>query len=214
MVSKNKKAIIWDWNGTLLNDVEICIDCMNILLKARNLSLLDHDAYKNVFTFPVKAYYQKLGFNFTDEEFEKPATEFIDLYYQNLHRADLFKPANELLSKLKLAGYHQSILSAMEHERLVQSLIDKKVFQLFDQVAGIDDHYAHSKLEIGYDLLNKINFNFNEILMIGDTLHDLEVAKKLGIEILLVANGHQSKERLLAETPNVVDDFSEIMGLL
>lgn len=214
MVSKNKKAIIWDWNGTLLNDVEICIDCMNKLLGARNLSLLDQDAYKDVFTFPVKAYYQKLGFNFTTEEFEKPATEFIDLYYQNLHRADLFKPVNEILSQLKSKGYHQSILSAMEHERLVESLKDKKVFHLFDQVAGIEDHYAHSKLDNGYNLLNKLSFKMEEILIVGDTLHDLEVARKLGVEILLVANGHQSKERLLAETPNVINDFSEIIDFL
>ena len=68
---KNKKAIIWDWNGTLLDDVELCINSMNLLLKERNLQALTIDRYREIFTFPVKEYYQKAGFNFKTENFEK-----------------------------------------------------------------------------------------------------------------------------------------------
>jgi phosphoglycolate phosphatase len=211
---KNKKAIIWDWNGTLLNDIDICIECMNRLLDARNLDTLEKVRYRDIFTFPVREYYRRLGFNFDFEEFEKPAIEFIDLYYENLHRVDLFDSVPDVLSAFKERDYHQSILSAMEHERLLLNLKAKNVFPYFDQVAGIEDHYAHSKLEIGKDLMNKINFKPEEILLIGDTIHDFEVANGLGVEALLVAKGHQSKKRLLKKTSNVVDDFSEILHLL
>ena len=68
---KAYKHIIWDWNGTLLDDVDIVIDCMNSLLKKRNLPLLHVDKYKDIFTFPVKDYYSQLGFDFTTEPFEK-----------------------------------------------------------------------------------------------------------------------------------------------
>lgn len=214
MIFKNKKAIIWDWNGTLLDDIEICIECMNRLLELRDLDPINTATYRDVFTFPVREYYRRLGFDFEMEEFEKPAIEFIDLYYNNLHRADLFTSVPDVLNALKERDYHQSILSAMEHERLLLSLKAKNIFSYFDQVAGIDDHYAHSKLDIGKDLLKKINIKREEILLIGDTIHDFEVAEGLGIEALLVAKGHQSKKRLLVKTPNVVDDFSEILELL
>lgn len=214
MIKENKKAIIWDWNGTLLNDTDLCVNCMNSLLENRRLQPLDKERYRNIFTFPVREYYRKAGFDFDEEEFEKPANEFIDLYYENLNKASLFPPVERILNLLKEKGYYQSILSAMEHERLLLSLEDKKVFSYFDSVAGINDHYAHSKLEIGQDLLKKMIFKPAEIILVGDTLHDLNVANELGVEVLLVADGHQSKQRLLAETLNVVDELSEILEFL
>ena len=214
MVYNTKKAIIWDWNGTLLNDIDICVECMNRLLEVRKLEKLDTLAYREIFTFPVREYYRRLGFDFDLEEFEKPAIEFIDLYYEKLPDADLFATATDLLSLLKERKYHLSILSAMEHERLLLSLKAKNVFHFFDLISGIDDHYAHSKLEMGKDLLKKMIFKPEEILLIGDTIHDFEVASDLGVDALLVAKGHQSKKRLLEKTPNVIDDLSEILELL
>jgi phosphoglycolate phosphatase len=75
---KQLKSIIWDWNGTLLNDLDFCISTINILLKKRELPLLNHYSYKEVFSFPVKDYYQAVGFDFSKEDFAIPAQEFID----------------------------------------------------------------------------------------------------------------------------------------
>ncbi|MCK4288095.1 MAG: HAD hydrolase-like protein, partial [Bacteroidales bacterium] len=61
------KTIIWDWNGTLLNDIDICINSINILLEHRNIENLTKEIYKEIFTFPVKDYYSKAGFDFTKE---------------------------------------------------------------------------------------------------------------------------------------------------
>jgi phosphoglycolate phosphatase len=211
---ENIKSIIWDWNGTLLNDAEICVFCMNKLLGDRNLETLNINRYRDIFTFPVKAYYQKAGFDFSEEDFEKPAMEFIQHYYKNLPLADLFEPVHSILSKFDKMGYHQSILSAMEHESLMQSLKDKNVLHYFNLISGINDHYAHSKLEIGIELLEKTGFSKNETLFVGDTIHDYEVGSELGVKVLLIANGHQSKERLLSKTSNVVDEITDVLNYL
>jgi phosphoglycolate phosphatase len=63
-------GIIWDWNGTLLDDTELSVQTMNQMLQKRNLQQLTHASYKEVFSFPVKDYYRKIGFNFTSEPFE------------------------------------------------------------------------------------------------------------------------------------------------
>lgn len=210
---KSKKAIVWDWNGTLLNDLEICVYCMNKLLLSRNLQKLTIKKYKEIFTFPVKEYYQKAGFDFEREPFEIPATEFITLYHKELNKASLFSNVTQVLDYISRIGLSQSILSAMEHDSLVKSLTDTGIVNYFELVSGIDNHYAHSKLEIGEDLIEKIETPKNQLLVIGDTLHDLDVANALGIDCLLIANGHQSKERLLARTPNVTEEIVDIIGL-
>lgn len=206
-----KKVIIWDWNGTLLNDTDICVSCMNRVLEKRGLELLDTQRYREIFTFPVKDYYLKAGLDLNKEAFEIPAMEFINLYHESLHSADLFPCVKDVLINFKKRGYYQAVLSAMEHESLEISLKDKGVYPYFNAITGINDHYAHSKLEIGQELMKTISFDKNDILLIGDSLHDLEVADELGVECVLVANGHQSYKRLSERASIVLKELIEVL---
>ncbi|MEA3444049.1 MAG: HAD hydrolase-like protein [Bacteroidota bacterium] len=76
----NIKHIIWDYNGTLLNDLDVCVDVINKVLGRRGLDKLSREAYQAVFDFPVKNYYEKIGFDFQKESFEIVGTEFIEEY--------------------------------------------------------------------------------------------------------------------------------------
>ena len=207
------KTIIWDWNGTLLNDAGFCVTCMNKVLEKRNMQKIDINQYRDSFTFPVKEYYKTIGFDFKKEKFEVPAMEFIDQYYSHLSEAELHTCATDVLEFFKRSGIKQLVLSAMEHENLLVSLTDKGIIDFFDDISGINDHYAHSKLEMGMDLIERTGIILNTALMIGDTIHDLEVASELGIDCILVSNGHQSKERLQKATPNVISKLSDIISL-
>lgn len=211
---QNIKAVIWDWNGTLLNDIDICILCINKSLESRNLKPINRDKYVDIFTFPVKDYYEKAGFDFSKEKFEIPAMEFIDLYYQNLNIAKLFDESKSVLQQLEKKGIKQYVLSAMEHKNLMKSLRDFGIYDFFIDINGIDNHYAHSKLDIGRGLLKNIPFKNNEIILVGDTLHDKDVADGLGINHILVSNGHQSKKRLQQETSKVLNNLHEFLNLI
>ena len=70
--------IVWDWNGTILNDVNICVDVINALLKRRRMKEISINEYKNSFCFPVINYYKKLGFNFKKESFDSIAVEYMN----------------------------------------------------------------------------------------------------------------------------------------
>ncbi|MEN8118654.1 MAG: HAD hydrolase-like protein, partial [Bacteroidota bacterium] len=108
------QSIIWDWNGTLLNDLDFCISTINTLLKNRNLDLLDRETYKEVFSFPVKDYYAAIGFDFSKEDFAVPAREFIDLYDNGVKNCSLHPSAIEVLAWFQKKGIRQFVLSAMK----------------------------------------------------------------------------------------------------
>ena len=76
----NIKHIVWDWNGTLLDDLWLSIKAINIVLKRHNLPQVNAKKYLNLFIFPVIEYYKKLGYDFKINSFEKVGTEFIDEY--------------------------------------------------------------------------------------------------------------------------------------
>jgi phosphoglycolate phosphatase len=203
--------IIWDWNGTLLNDLNLCIMSINTLLERRKLPLLSNQSYREVFSFPVRDYYMAIGFDFKTEEFAIPAQEFIDLYETGVSGCSLHDQAVEVLSHFRDKGCRQFVLSAMHQDMLVKTLKHNDIYHYFEGVAGLDDHYAVSKVERGRQLIARFNINREHTLMIGDTNHDSEVAHDLGIACVLVADGHQSVQRLEKTGTPVVKNLAELM---
>jgi phosphoglycolate phosphatase len=206
-------VIVWDFNGTLLNDMQVCIDCMNRMLKERKLPPLDLERYREVFTFPVRDYYLALGFDFEKEPFEIPAHRFIDLYRENLHNAPLHADAEEMLRYFRERNYRQIILSAMEQDFLEETLAAKGILGYFDKICGITNHLGEGKLDMARELLAAIPVDPQEIKLIGDTLHDYEVAKGCGISCILVANGHQSFARLKSLDCLVLEEMKQLVTI-
>lgn len=188
--------IIWDYNGTLLNDVKLCVDVINGLLKKRGIPLMTVQKYKEMFDFPVKDYYEKIGFDFEKESFEIVGTEFITEYDKRQKTSNLYPGVEELLSEIKSSGIKQSILSARKEEQLLEELKSFNIYDYFEEIVGLNDHYAGGKVERGIKLIKKLKVPKNKILMIGDTKHDAEVAKEAGIDCILLSHGHHTKEKL------------------
>jgi len=205
-------TIIWDFNGTLLNDMQVCIDCMNVMLKERDLAVLDLKRYREIFTFPVRDYYLSLGFDFLKEPFEIPAHQFIDLYREKLHLAPLQTDAMAILDHFHRQKIQQVILSAMEQEFLDDTLKSKGILKYFDKVAGITNHLGEGKLEMARELISFLGRKPEEIYLIGDTVHDYEVAQGSNISCIIIAQGHQSYERLKTLDCLVLEDMKTLPG--
>lgn len=208
------KHIIWDYNGTLLNDASLSVEIINELLFARGLNSMSLQRYKETFDFPVKEYYRRAGFDFEKESFEIVGSEFIKEYDKRQVNLLLQNGAKELLLEIKSIGIKQSVLSAREEKPLINELKKFKIFNLFEDVFGLNNYYAGSKLEQGKKLISKINLPKNEILMIGDTRHDAEVAKDVGISCILLSHGHQTKEKLLTCGVEVLNNFEELKNFI
>lgn len=211
---KRYKHIIWDWNGTLLDDVNIVVNVMNNLLERRNLPLLDIEKYKDIFTFPVKEYYAQLGFDFNVQSFEELAYEFISEFSSEKYQFRLHPGAEEVLSLINRIGISQSILSASQEQDLTAVINDMNIREYFVRVVGLNNHYAISKVERGIDLLTDLGFEPKDVLLIGDTIHDCEVAKEMGCDCLLICNGHQSYQRISNCRAAIVNTVIDVVDFI
>ena len=172
--------------------------------------MLSLTTYRDIFTFPVKEYYIKAGFNFDHESFDEVAIEFIEMYADKVKNANIFPEVSGILSRFKKAGFHQYIVSAMEHEFLEETLEKKGIIKLLDGFSGITDHFAGSKLEMAKRFIQTQKINPATSCFIGDTLHDFDVSENLGLPCLLVASGHQSEIRLRRSGAPVFHSLSEV----
>lgn len=202
--------IIWDWNGTLLDDIDLSLSTINKMLKKRTLDTLTKERYREIFTFPVKDYYVKAGFDFEKEEWNDMAHEFIYQFLAEVNQCNLTASSLETLSFFSSLGCKQAIISAMQHTELVKSVSHLNIFHFFEHIGGIDDHLAGGKVENALNYLHKNSINPENTFLFGDTLHDAEVANELGCKCILVATGHQSFERLLTSGFPVVMSLKEI----
>lgn len=200
-----KKHIIWDWNGTLLNDVDHAVNVMNSLLKEHNLASIDKARYRNIFDFPVLKYYEQLGFDFQKESFENLCHKFVDRFMSGVQQLPLIPEVKEVLNQLHKEGIAQSVLSATDQLNL-DSMIDHfELKNTFKYVYGIDNKLAGSKIDRGHELIQTSKIDKSHTVIIGDTLHDLEVAEALGIDAVLISHGHQSHSRLKARHSKVIE---------
>lgn len=214
METRKYTHIIWDWNGTLLNDAWLCVEVMNEMLEERDLPPLSLEKYRTIFDFPVRDYYAKLGFDFDSESFEKVGMEFMIMYNLRQNECALFSEVPEILESMKKKGYKQYILSAREENELKHETDKLGVSPYFEAITGLNDHYAHGKADIGKTFLKTIANPDNHILFIGDTHHDAEVASELGIDCILIPNGHHSEERILDCGVPVAYSLDELLEYL
>ena len=206
------KHIIWDWNGTLLDDRWLCVEGINQALVKRNLPPISEDRYRKIFTFPVKEYYKKLGFDFDNEPFEVAGDEFVDYYGKNFHKAKLQKGSRTLLSEIQSKSISQSILSAAMESYLKSWIYAHKLEIYFSEIVGIDNQYADGKIQEGIKLINRLPFKRRDIVMIGDTNHDSDVAEELNINCILINHGHVDSKRLKKTGRTVVSNLMDIIN--
>lgn len=200
-----KRHVIWDWNGTLLGDIDHAVRTVNRMLSEESLPEITLEDYKKVFGFPVIKYYQKLGFKTSPEYFQVLCERFNEYFLEGLPGCSLWPGAREALMQIKAEGKMQSILSASEQNILNGALKHFAIEAYFDHTYGIADKLAGSKIERGRELLEKAQTPLAQTVLIGDTDHDLEVGEALGIDVILVGHGHQCPTRLKAIHHTVID---------
>ena len=214
--SKSYKHIIWDWNGTLFNDVELCANVMNLLLTQESLPNISIKKYKEIFTFPVIEYYRIAGHTFERNSFEVLGKQFMDEYETRKNDCGLFPGVIELLALLKSKNIRQHLLSAYEQNSLNNILKYFAIDSYFQNIVGLENIYAGGKSHLAKKLAMKIRSNgtAGNILLIGDTIHEFEVAKEINSDCILISHGHQDEERLLKLGIPVAKDFEELYNLL
>ncbi|MBN2596692.1 HAD hydrolase-like protein [Labilibaculum sp.] len=206
------KAIIWDYNGTLLDDLSIGLKSINQMLIKRKLPVLSQESYRDVFTFPVKKYYESVGFDFEKEDWDCTAKEFISNYKSLLPESSIFPEAIQLLSHFSSLGKKQFILSAMEQNMLNASVANENISNFFSEISGIDNIYASSKIKNGIKMIENHQLSAKDVCLLGDTTHDYEVAQELGCNCILIAAGHQSITKLKQTgCPIVVNHLNDII---
>jgi len=212
---KKTTVVLWDWNGTLLDDRLFTLDCLNDLLKQHGYSQrYGVAAYLELFDFPIEEYYKKAGFDFARHPYPMLAEEFMARYNPGSAVCGPVPGAEATLRTLQGMGLRQVILSATRRDTLQRQVTDRGLQHYFEELIGLGDIYGKSKVQAGIDWMQRTGIDPACAVMIGDTLHDAEVAAAMGARCILVTTGHHSRRKLETAGCPVADDLRQIPDLL
>ncbi len=206
------KTLIWDYNGTILNDVGMSVKLENMMMARRHMNkTITMEEYRELFCFPIIDYYKKVGYTFENETYEDISVEYNALYDQMFDECTLADGFTELIQLSLKKGYQNVILSACEHNKLNAQCRQLGIDQYFREILGIDNILGGSKVDMAKHWMIRSGVNPDDCMYLGDTEHDLDTAQAIGItNCFLVANGHQAYDVLKKRTQHVVHSLREI----
>ena len=214
-MSSSYKHIIWDWNGTLLNDIALCLQVLNRLLARRGRVSITLEDYRRNFGFPVIHFYKYLGLEADEASFQQVSREFIEDYETYwFEECALHPEAAKILAQLAQSGISHSVLSAAKQEALNAGIQHFGIRRHFLGLAGADNIYAEGKIGKGRYWVRQLDWDPEEIVLIGDTVHDYEVAQAIGTDCILLAHGHHSFQRLAKTGVSVAHSLQELVPLI
>lgn len=184
--------VIWDWNGTLADDVDCTVDCVNDLLLRLGLPKTDREEYLGMICPSIREYYAKL-IDLEQFPLEQALLSFQQSYAARIDSVPLMAGAEELLSALKARGCAQHIVSSFEHNAMAAHVRRLGVFELFDSVSGAGDILCGSKGDRAKRIADRAP---GGAVYIGDSINDYNTAVTAGCDCILIAKGHQNRRDL------------------
>ena len=207
------KYIIWDWNGTLLNDIGASLASVNDMLAARGREPIDIVYYKECISVPIIGFYEKV-FDMEKEDYSQIIKQYNEGYLHYLKDVGLTDGTIEALEYFKQNGAKQVVVSSSNNEQVLQNVKKYGILDYFDEILGSGDYFAGSKIERAKAYLYRNNARSSEILVIGDLEHDAEMADTLGADCILLTSGHEHPERLKNTKKPLADTLFQVLNMV
>lgn len=206
--------IVWDWNGTLLDDLDIVIESLNVGTARFGVDPIDHDGYRDHFTRPVRGFYESLFDRpVSDMEWAQLNKSFHDEYEARAERATLTTGARETIDRVVELGWSQSLLSMSMHDHLLEIVALHGIADRFVSIDGLPNATGGLKARHLETHLAKLQREPTTVLLIGDTPDDAMAARGVGAGIVLYDGGSHHLDALHALGAPVAGTLEEALDV-
>lgn len=208
--------VVWDWNGTLFDDLTIVVQSVNATLERFGAGPIAADDYRDHYTRPVHRFYDRLlGRAVTEEEWEWIDRTFHDVYRNLLHLGDLTHDARAALDAVAGEGQSQSLLSMWWHDELVPMAGRLGVAAYMARIDGNRGEAGETKaahLSSHLTRLRSEGWRVGGAVVIGDSLDDAVAAAEAGVDAVLYDGGSHHRHELEAAGVPIADTLLDAVG--
>lgn len=211
-MSPARTHLVWDWNGTLLNDLSLVVACTNAAFTSVGGPTVTEDEHRVRFRRPVAEYYADvLGRAVDAEQFGQLDRIFHDAYRSGLTTCEL---AADARTAMRAWPGDQSLLSMWFHDELVPTVHRFGLTGHFRRVDGLRGTVGGDrKAESLQKHLAELGVDGGSVVLIGDSIDDADAATAVGARAVLYTGGFTDPARLRASGHPVADTLTEAVTL-
>lgn len=210
----DRKHLVWDWNGTLLDDLPIVVEAVSRSIAMFGFDPITADDYRDHYTRPVRHFYDNLfGRVVADQEWLRLNATFHDVYFDLAGEADLAPDANEALDLLDEAGWGQSLLSMSPHDWLTVIVERLRITERMALVDGLSGPTGGLKATHMEEHLRLLGIDGDSVVVVGDTPDDVAAARHVGARAVLFHGGSHHIEVLEAEGVPIAETLVDAVEL-
>ncbi|WP_027157343.1 HAD family hydrolase [Methylobacter luteus] len=194
--------IIFDWDGTLVDSIDWIVTCLQHAAVSCNCTIPERQAAKDVIGLSTKNAIQTL-FTGADEETRNQLMScYIEAFFaRQISRDDLFAGVYEMLVQLKRAGFQLAVATGKSRAGLDKALQATGTEDLFDITRCADETASKPDPAMVLDIIQHVEVANERTLMVGDSIHDMQMALNAQIASIAVSCGAHSKEILQQYNP-------------
>ncbi|MFE2556800.1 HAD family hydrolase [Streptomyces sp. NPDC059352] len=209
------KHLVWDWNGTLLDDTSAVIGATNAAFAEIGLEPITLERYRELYTVPVPKFYERLmGRLPTDAEWIVMDGAFHRHYRPRAEGCGLTLGAAELLAARQDSGFTQSLLSLAPHAELIPLVRRHGIAERFVRMDGrVGDSTDGKSGHMVRHLAALSDVPADRVVVIGDAADDAVAAAHVGAKAVLYTGGSHSRASLERVGVPVVDSLTEAVAV-
>ncbi|NOR41832.1 MAG: HAD-IIIA family hydrolase [Gammaproteobacteria bacterium] len=218
---KKFPLIVFDWDGTLVDSIERIVTSLQHASKqAARINISENQA-KNVIGLglmeAITQLHPELDAKHNITELENIADTYRHHYlFENPTPAPLFTGVNQLLDELRHDGYTLAISTGKSRAGLKQSIEEHDVNDYFATTRCAGENKSKPHPEMLHEILHELNFSADEAVMIGDSIHDLEMANNANMKCIGVTHGVHDAKTLENHNPLIclsnIADLSDYLN--
>jgi phosphoglycolate phosphatase len=199
--SKQYPLIVFDWDGTLFDSAAVITDCIQQAARDMALPVPDRRTASHVIGLGLHDSLRSAVPSLPAERY----MDFVALYRKHFNAQqeamDLFPGVREMLEDLCSREFKLAIATGKSRRGLDVALQATGIGALFVASRCADEAQPKPHPAMLLELMDELALTARQLLMVGDTSHDLGMATNAGVDAVAVAYGAHPGEALRALTP-------------
>jgi len=214
-VSKRYDLLIFDWDGTLLDSAGVIVACIQQASADLGWAVPSREAASHIIGLGLKEAVQALFPDKPESDYPLLVERYRYHYLAQDHEIPLFEGARELIRELHDRGFTLAVATGKARRGLARAFEHSGLEPYFHASRTADETFSKPHPAMIHELLDELMVPPGRALMIGDTSHDLEMARNAGIDALAAGYGAHPPESLAAYNPVALcTSFSDLADWL